>query len=143
VPDRSSIHKLVDGLPNEALETAEQILRSSQTWKPQPPPDVRQMRQSVKERMAEDPNAHFRELVATGGPKIPIAFSPDDYRESSGEAWEGETLVIFRICRLQQHDLEIEERFSLSEDKSKLLYSQQVHGPNGNNESFDVKFECQ
>lgn len=57
-------------------------------------------------------------------------------------AWEGETLVTFGIWRYQWHELEIEERFSVSEHKRKLRYSQQIQGPKGKNESFSMDFDC-
>jgi hypothetical protein len=150
MPDRDSIHKLVDSLPKEALETAERILQSSQTWRPEPPRDVPRMRASVKEHFASDPGEdiehieHVRTILARRGIKAPEGFpSLDDaFREASGDALEGETLVTYRIWRFQWHELEIEERFRISEDERKLQYSQQIQGPKGKKESFEIDFDC-
>ena len=57
-------------------------------------------------------------------------------------ASEGETLVTFTIWRYQWHELEIEERFSVSGDKGRLLYSQEIQGPKGKRESFEIDFDC-
>jgi hypothetical protein len=147
MPDRESIHKLVDSLPKGALEAAERVLQSSQTWRPEPPRDVATMREDVKQRFARGPDEHVTEqmrqhLARTGmtGPQaFPTLYS---HRKVSGVASEGETLVTFTIWRYQWHELEIEERFSLSEDKIKLLYSQQIQGPKGKKESFQIDFDC-
>jgi hypothetical protein len=146
MPDRVSIHKLVDGLPKEALEAAKRILQSSQTWRPEPPLDVTTMRENVKRHFAKGPEEaieHMREQVRRSGITAPQMF-PTFYshQKASGVASEGETLVAFTIWRHQWHELEIEERFSLSEDKSKLRYSHQIQGPKGKKESFEIEFEC-
>lgn len=149
--DREPIHKLVDILPKEALETAVRILQSSQTWRPVPPLDVPRMRARVKERIARDPIEdvehleHMRSIFAKRGIKAPEPFPRPDgaFGYASGVAVEGETLVIFEVSRFKWHELEIKERFSISEDKSKLLYSQQIQGPKGKQESFAIDFDCQ
>jgi hypothetical protein len=147
MPDRDSIHKLVDSLPNEALEAAGRVLQSSQTWQPEPPLDVPTMREDVKERIAKGPDEHFteqmREHLARSGMTAPQAFPTlYSHRKASGVASEGETSVTFTIWRYQWHELEIEERFSLSEDKHKLLYSQQIQGPKGKKERYEIDFDC-
>ena len=77
------------------------------------------------------------------GGKSPLPLSsPETDRSASWFAVEGETLVTYRICRRQGHELEIEERFRISEDKSKLQYSQQVQGPQGRIETYKIDFDC-
>ena len=63
MPDREPIHKLVDRLPEDALEAAERLLQSCQTWRPEPPLDVPGMRASVKERFARAPDEHVMEQI--------------------------------------------------------------------------------
>lgn len=143
MPDRVSIHKLVDSLPKDALQTAERILQSSQTWRPEPPLNVTRMRESVKQRLARDPEERTRQLLTRRRIKAPQTFpSLGASRYASGVAWEGETLVTFGIWRVNWHELEFEERFSLSEDKHRLQYSLQIQGPRGKKESFEIDFDC-
>jgi len=146
MPDRESLHRLVDSLPKDALETAERILQSSQSWRPEPPLDVATMREDVKERFAKGPEEaieHLREQMKKSGMTAPQTFPAFySHRKVSGAASEGETFVTFTIWRYQWHELEIEERFSLSEDKRKLLYSQQIQGPKGKKENFEIDFDC-
>ena len=63
MPNRDSIHKLVDSLPEEALETAERLLRSSQTWQPAPTLDVPAMRRRVRQMFTRGPDEHGMKLV--------------------------------------------------------------------------------
>jgi hypothetical protein len=46
---RESLRKLIDTLPEEALESAEQVLRNYQIWPPKPPIEVEKMRERVHE----------------------------------------------------------------------------------------------
>jgi len=147
MPDRDSIHKLVDSLPQEALEAAERILQSSQKWRLEPPRDVATMRADVKESFArgsEEAIEHKREQRKAHGMTPPQSFPTlYSHRKVSDSATEGETLVTFTIWRVHWHNTEIEERFSLSEDKRTLLYSQQIQGPHGKKENFEIDFDCQ
>jgi hypothetical protein len=105
------------------------------------------MRERVREDIARGPEEHvmeeMREHLARTGMTATQAF-PTRYshRKASGVASEGETLVTFTIWRYQWHELEMEERFSLSEDKRKLLYSQQIQGPKGKKVGFEIDFDC-
>jgi hypothetical protein len=40
MPGRESLRKLIDTLPEEALESAERVLRNYQFWPPKPPIEV-------------------------------------------------------------------------------------------------------
>jgi hypothetical protein len=134
-------------LPKDALEAAERVLQSSQTWRPEPPLDVPRMRESVREDIARGPDEHVMEqmsehLARTGMTATQAFPTLNSHRTASGVASEGETLVTFTIWRYQWHELEIEERFSLAEDKRKLLYSQQIQGPKGKKVGFEIDFDC-
>jgi hypothetical protein len=141
MPGRDAIHILVDNLPESALEAAERILRSSQTWKPPFRQSVAQMRRNVRMRMSKDPGVPAMEHPGNRRTP-PIPLNTGSNRFASGIAWEDDTFVTFRICRRQWHELEIEERLRISEDKARLTYSQHVQGPGGKVERFEIKFPC-
>jgi hypothetical protein len=44
MPNRESLHALIDTLPEAALESAERVLQNYQIWPPKPPIDVEKMR---------------------------------------------------------------------------------------------------
>ncbi len=140
--DRDTLHKLVDGLPVGAFEAAEGILRFAQTGKMPFRQSVQQMRRNVRRRMASPPPMPAMEGFEKRGLRMPPIDDPGDNRYASGVAWDGETRVIFKIIRIRRQELEIEERFGISKDKSKLRYSHQVVGPKGKEESIEVEFEC-
>jgi hypothetical protein len=91
----------------------------------------------------EQVREHMREFRMRRGIKEPAevpSLGPNGY--ASGVASEGETLVTFRAWRYQWQEVEIEERFSISEDKRGLRYSLQIQGPKGKKDSFEMEFEC-
>ncbi len=140
--DRNTFHKLLDSLPDGALEAAEEILRSAQTGKVPFRQSVQQMRRNVRRRMALPPPVPPMEHLQKRGLPMPSRDDLDANRYASGVAWEGETRVIFKIMRIHRQELQIEERFSISEDKSKLRYSHQVLGAKGKKDTFEIGFKC-
>ena len=148
--ERNALHQLVDSLPKGALEAARTILQVSQTWRPKPRPDVPTMRQRVRENFAKDPSEqmskHFAErakhLAERGIDPSRARQGLDRLRGASWFTFEGETLVTFRMQRFDWQELEIEERFSLSEDKAKLRYAQEIQGPKVKKEHYTIDFEC-
>jgi hypothetical protein len=53
MPSREELHKLVDSLPEGAIEAAHRTLAHLQTWPPAPPPGAEEMRRRMHERMEE------------------------------------------------------------------------------------------
>ena len=150
MPDRDSLHKLVDSLPEAAVGVAETLLKTSQTWHPEPPVDVPAMRRRVREMFTRGPGEvegkPQNELLSaqgrSGGFGRPASsFRSGMDREASWFVVEGETLVTFRICRRHGHELEIEERFRVSEKDGTLQYSQQVKGPKGKRDTYAIEFD--
>jgi hypothetical protein len=47
MPNRESLHELIDTLPEAALESAQRVLQNYQTWPPEPPIDMEKMRTRV------------------------------------------------------------------------------------------------
>jgi hypothetical protein len=125
MPDRKTIHRLIDSLPEEALEKAEALLRASQTWNPPPPVTVSKLREDVKRGMTESHGVPY--------------LSRSDF-SASNSTWENGTLVAFRVSRIQGQVIEMEERFKISKDRTRLQYSQHVSGPMGQQEFFEAEF---
>jgi hypothetical protein len=67
MPNRESVHELINTLPDAALESAQRDLQNYQTWPPKPPIDVERVRKRVEElfRVLEDA-AKRDVLVGTG-----------------------------------------------------------------------------
>jgi hypothetical protein len=143
MPNRKSLHELIDTLPEAALEPAERVLRNYQTWPPKPPIDVENMRRLVdelfrkriEERAAGTGSRFIRSSVSGG------SFKPDGDGMASMSTSEGQTLVTLEVHLFRGHRLEIEERLRLSEDKKSLVYTQQIKGPQGKEARHEIEFE--
>ena len=144
MPNRESLHELIDRLPEAALESTQRVLQSYQTWPPKPPIEVEKMRKRVDElfrRRSEEWAAHAGtgSMSARSGTGL---FKPDGDGMASMSTSEGETLVTLKIQLFRGHKLEFEERLRLSEDKKLLLYTQQIKGPKGKEGRYELEFEA-
>src|SRR5258708_6548508 len=117
---RESLHKLLDTLPEGALESTERVLQNYQAWMwpPQPSADVEKMREQLEQRFKRSAAEH---AARTGRGTISSSFSrsafkPDGDGSASMSGWEGETLVTLEVHVFRGHKLEIEERLRISED---------------------------
>jgi hypothetical protein len=143
MPNRESLHDLIDTVPEAALESAERVLRNYQTWPLKPPIDVENMRKRVDElfgergkELAARTGTGFRSSHIGGG-----SFKPDGDGMASMSTSEGQTLVTLEVHLFRGHRLEIEERLRLSEDKKSLVYTQQIKGPQGKEARHEIEFE--
>jgi len=144
MPDRESLHELIDTLPEAALEAAGRVLQNYQTWPPKPPIGVEKMHARVdellKRRGEELAAAHNR----TGYVSVDMrggSFKPDGDGMASASAMDGPDLVNFEIRIFCGHRLELEERLHLSENKKSLVYTQQIKGPKGKEGHYEAEFE--
>src|SRR5947208_1614533 len=53
MPTREELHKLIDSMPEGAMEAAHRALSHLQVWPPPPPPDMAEMRRRLEERHLE------------------------------------------------------------------------------------------
>ncbi len=67
-------------------------------------------------------------------------FKPDGDGMASMQTTDGPALVTFEIRIFHGYRLEREERLSLSDDKKSLMYSQEIKGPDGKEERYQMKF---
>jgi hypothetical protein len=143
MPNRKSLHELIDTLPEAALDSTERVLQNYQTWPPKPPIDVEVMRKRVEERFKK----RGEEWAARTGAGFATArtgsgsFKADGDGMASMSTSEGETLVTLEIHIFRGYRLEIEERLRLSEDKKLLVYAQQIKGPKGKKGLYEIEFE--
>jgi hypothetical protein len=143
MPSRESLCKLIDTLPEGALESAERVLRNYQIWPPKPPIEVEKMRERVHELFRKNIEGQIARTGqgimgshVTGG-----NFKPDGDGGASMSTSEGQTSVAFEVRIFRGLRLEIEERLRMSEDSKSLLYTQTITGPDGKVGHYDVAFE--
>lgn len=143
MPNRESLHELIDTLPEAALESAERVLQNYQTWPPKPPIDVEKMRERVDHLLRR----RGEELAArTGAGFVSARFGGRSFKaDGDGRASvctsDGDTQVTLEIHIFRGHRLEIEERLRLSEEKKLLVYTQEIKGPEGKTGRYEIAFE--
>jgi hypothetical protein len=145
MPNRESLHKLIDTLPEAALESAERVLQNYQTWPPKPPIGVEKMHERVDELLRKrglESAAHMGTgFIRADARSIGESFDPDSDGMASMSTMDGPALVNFEIRIFCGHRLELEERLRLSEDKKSLVYTQQIKGPKGKEGRYEIEFE--
>ena len=99
MPNRESLHELIDTLPEAALESAERVLRNYQTWPPKPPIDVENMRRRVDElfRKSIEESAARTGTGFIGSSVSGGSFKPDGDGMASMSTSEGQTLVTLEV----------------------------------------------
>ena len=140
---RESLHKLIDTLPEAALESTERVLQNYQTWPPKPLMDVEKTRRRVDELFRRRSE---KRAVHTGAGVIRASTThsfqkPDGDGMASMSTMDGPALVNFEIRIFRGHRLELEERLRLSEDKKSLVYTQQIKGPEEKQGRYEIEFE--
>jgi hypothetical protein len=143
MPNRETLHELIDTLPDAALESAQRVLQNYQTWPPRPPINVEKMRKRVDElfRRRGEERAALTGTRFVGSRVGSGRFTSDSDGMASMSTTEGQTLVTLEIHLFRGHRLEIEERLRLSEDKKSLVYAQQIKGPGGKENRYEIEFE--
>lgn len=142
MPSREALHELVDKLPEPALEATERMLKNYQTWPPRPPMTVERMRRRVDEMRRNQ----AQESAATRGKGLIRGYSGSGGSDPSGDGtssmttMDGSDIVNFEVRIFRGHRLELEERLGLSDDGKLLRYSQQIVGPDGKTNHYEVEF---
>lgn len=141
--DRPTLHRLVDELPEEALEATFRVMENYQKWPPKGHADAEQMLKQARERFRR---SHEERARRTGGGVISggvggRSFSPDGYGSASTQGWEGPTAVTAKVHFFRGHELHTVERLSVSDDQRKLPFSVEGKMPNGRAERHDFLFD--
>jgi hypothetical protein len=105
MPTRQELHALVDTLPEGAVDLAHMFLSRLQVWPP-PPPTGQVVAPGMQVRTAD---------------RKPIL--------SSGERWEGDTLIRETMRNHWGHELKVVERIRI--EGPRLIYKHAVTGPGG------------
>jgi hypothetical protein len=135
---REELHKLVDSLPEGAVEAAERVLRNIQVWPPVPPDPVN-LRKRMEERRSE-----IRQKMkpgTIGGFGGSGGYDPTRGSGSSSfHYWDGDTFVEETHRHHRGHKLEIVERLQLQPGKQ-LIYKHEITGPGGKHDVREIMFE--
>jgi len=113
MPSREELHKLVDSMPEGAIDAAHRTLSHLQIWPPAPPPAVEEMRQRMKERIEERRRGvmqHQRSGMI-GGFGRSGNYDPDRGSASSSFShWDDDTFVTETLRRHKGHEYTVVER---------------------------------
>ena len=99
---RESLHKLIDTLPDGALESIERVLNNYQWWPPKPPVEVEKMRQRVEERFQKSMTFYI----------VAGTFKPDGDGRASMSTSDGPTLVSFKVQVFRAKDSKSKSAFA-------------------------------
>lgn len=142
MPSREELYKLVDSLPEGAIEAANRTLSHLQVWPPAPPPDVQEMRQRMRQRLEERRlGAIERQKPGTiagfGGRGN---YDPDRGSASSSFShWDDDTFVTETLRRHKGHEFTVVERVRV--DGTQLIYKHEITGPGGKHDEREIAFE--
>ena len=133
-PSREKLHRLVDSLPEGALEAAQRMLTHLQVWPPQRPsmsPELERFREEARK-------SRGRITAMVGGG----AYDPIRGSGSMGSTtWEGDTLVAVTRRYHRGQELNTVERIRLDEDSKVLVYKHSVHGPGNKFDEHEITFQ--
>jgi hypothetical protein len=115
---REELQRLVDTLPQGALENARQALQHFQIWPPQPPPELERMRQIRQEQM--DRMRRSMQPGTMGGGGFGGTIHPGGYGHSGHSRVEGDTAVNETHHFYKGYELEVTERLRVA-DNGKAL----------------------
>ncbi|HYU46791.1 MAG TPA: hypothetical protein VEK84_11535 [Terriglobales bacterium] len=113
--DRRELHKLIDSLPDDALESAQTYLRNIQVWPPKPPEDPPEVVEHRKKlEAARDKFLAHRSGTSYGAidgkNKIDASYGESEWNHDRGE----DKIRTFRVH--QDFPLEITEGFQTKND---------------------------
>jgi hypothetical protein len=141
--DRARLHKLVDELPEAALDAAYRVLDNYQKWPPKGPADANKMLNQARERFRS--NYEKRAQLRAGGyissEMIRSSFGPEGYGYSSVRGWEGLTSVTAAAHYFRGYEFHTVERISLSDDNREIQISIESKLPGGIAESHEISFD--
>jgi len=141
--DRAALHKLVDELPEQALDATFRVLENYQKYPPKNRADVAKMLRESGERFRKHQQEHAQRMGrgmargSTGGGSL----GPDGSGRSSVRGWEGQTSLTVSVNYFRGHELHTEERMNLSDDRRRLVFSVDAKLPNGAPQRHEFTFD--
>ena len=133
---REELYRLVDTLPEAALEPAEKALQHFQIWPPQPPPEIERMREEHERRMRRPGTS------GTGMGGGSYSGGIGDRMENgrfSFSRHEDKTSVIETHYFYEGHEITVTERLRI--DGKMLIYATEIVGPNGKTHRQEITFD--
>ena len=127
LPDRASLHALVDKLPENAFRRAKRTLEHMQNWPPGIPGTLSQFAGPPSGMMGGFGGGGVRGEPAHGWRRSSFRI------EDRADVYESQHFY-------RGHEITLIERYRLSEDGKKLTYSQEIHGP-GKTVRHTIDFE--
>jgi hypothetical protein len=119
--DRDALHRLVDVLPDEALDTTFRVLEHYQKYPPRSEADPEKLRARARNRVLRSAkNRAKRTGLSTS--LLDGCIGPDGYGSASAQGWEGQTCLISKVYFYRGSELHTTERLSLSKG-GQLSYS--------------------
>lgn len=138
--EREQLHRLVDGLPEGALEHARKMLDHLQKGTRQRPPEIERLRTLQQERMrqATRPGVGF---VGGGGGGYRLG---EDGRIRNGHhsfGYPEDGAVVHETHHFHEGvEVTIRERLRLGENGKTLIYDNAIVGPDGKSYTQDITF---
>jgi hypothetical protein len=136
MPDRDSLHQLVDTVPEAALEAVERALQRFQAWPLEMPRDAQNMQKRMKELIAARTAGRGSMSVMGSGSLI-----GDGDCVMSGSGSKDGAEVTIELRRFRGHELQMERRLGVSKDKRKLLYALRIKGLDGKEGHREIEFD--
>ena len=142
MPTREELHRLIDSLPEGAMESADRVLSSLQVWPPPGLPDMETMRkrheqhrEEVRNRMLAQQRPGTVSGFGGGG-----GYNPKTGSGSYGMShWEGDTFIVQTYRQHQGQELMVIERIRL--DEAQLIYRHEVTGPGDKRDEREIVFD--
>jgi hypothetical protein len=138
---RDDLHRLVDTLPEGALENTKRVLEHFQVWPPQESPDVERIRREQLERMRR----RMRPGIAgSGGGTSSYKAGAGGIIEDgtfSSNRMEDNSSVTEMVRIYRGHELTITHRLRLDDKGKTLIYVHEVAGPKGRSERQEISFD--
>jgi hypothetical protein len=141
MPSREELYKLVDSLPEGAIDAAHRSLSLLQIWPPPPPPGVEEMRQRMRQHMENGRQEMMQRqrpgtVAGFGGSRN---YDPNrEYGSSSFSHWDGDTFVQETLHRHKGHEFTVVERVRL--DGTQLIYKHEITGPGDKHDEREIHF---
>ena len=137
---RDELYRLIDTLPEAALEHAKGMLDRLQTWPPQPPPEIDRIRRQQQERMHQVARPGFAMASGSGGSYTLGAGGHVRNGHHSFGYPENGAAVRETHHFYEGLEITITERMRLGENGKTLIYDNAIVGPDGERHTQDITF---
>ena len=128
--ERADLHRLIDTLPEGALENANRMLEHLNIFPRQPSPEMERMRQISREQREK-----MRRLIrpgTLGGTGGVGSVNPSTaYCHSGDTRWEDQTAVHETNHLFKGHEITVTERLRIADDGKAIHYTHEAKGPKG------------